>query len=658
MTTHYDQEIDNECGEGIYVLRTFEAIDGCGNMSVATQEIHFSYNQGPSLEIINPLLAGLVSGDTISMPCGFNYPNSITGFGPDDVVFAEDCASNIEIHFTETIITENDCEGGFAQTLVLLTWQGENACAANSQIEIFVNLYDEEVPTILNFEEKMMLSCGDEIPEVIVTDNCSKVEVFIEEYEYIVGRCPDVLVIKRYIYLVDACGNQVAYDQELIFMDEIGPEIFGIEEEVCNDTSMPDAYAYDACMDAFVELIMSEDTMTGCDDGMLLKRTWSAEDNCRNVTIIEQYIVIDDTIAPTINIFDPWVNYFLNNPIVFTSNVDAMQGLESINLASVLGEDNCDPIIVPVYEALTTMAEDCEADGFYSNHLFSWSFSDNCENTSNLDMNVIVIDNEAPIIENMPEDTTIYCQEMIPPPKLIITDHSEYTIEMYEMSMDSISYYRIWTVTDACGNSTTYEQVIRLDNESDLTCAIESVEEIVYCNTHYNEFAGIATGGTAPYTYEWEALSGVCFLQGSIYEDTVQVYVGFTEIILQLTVTDANGCITICTYTITCTDKADGFTTGIDPGFTEGEIFDNMYCIPNPVYNEMILTFNTSFTGPLSIDIYDALGQHKMTLDKNAVMGINQIPLQMESLNEGQYIMRVFAEGSIGLIRFTKIELF
>jgi hypothetical protein len=454
-------------------------------------------------------------------------------------------------------------------------------------------------------------------------------------------------------------------------LDEEGPVISGIEEEVCNDLSLPAATAFDECMNEFVELFMEEEEMEGCDDGLLIKRTWYASDICRNKTIIEQYITLDDTIPPKIKIYDDWVSYFLTNPIAYLSEPFVMEGLNGIYLASVLGEDNCDPLIVPQYENSILKSNDCMNDEFFEERHYSWSFSDNCDNVSSLNLDVKVIDDLAPVIENIPADITLYCRELTPADKLIVFDHSDYTIELQELTKDGINYYRHWIIEDACGNITEHIQKITLDNESDLSCTIEPVEDIIFCNTHKNEFVGIPSGGQAPYTYEWEALTGVCFLQGNVYSDTVLAYVGFTDINLQLTVTDANGCSSVCNYIIHCTDEKE---TLIEPFYSIGNeiqrlnsgknnliseyesVINNARCLPNPASEILIVQFYITQKTNVNIDIYDIIGQLKYTKAIQTYKGEANIPVDLHALEQGQYFIKLSNSDNMVIIPVTIIK--
>jgi hypothetical protein len=668
ITTHFDKQMEMPCGEGSYILRTYEAVDDCGNISQTSQSIYQNDLAYLNVKINNPALASVLSGDTLSFVC---ESTESPDFGPQDISFTDDCGSEVSSYFHEEVITEGECIDGIVHNLIKMVWTGVGICGINENFEIYVDLQQTEMPWIVDFEDTLYVECGEEIPEVVLSYNCSSIDIEIEEKDFELGICPAMFSLTRFIKLTDACGNVVEYEQGIIFLDEEGPIISGIEEEVCDDLSLPAATAFDVCMNEFVELFMQEEEMEGCEDGILIKRSWFASDICRNKTIIEQYISVGDTIPPTIKIYDEWVNYFLENPIAFLSDPEKMEGLNGIYLASVLGEDNCDPLIAPQYEESIEKSNSCMTDGYYENRYYGWSFSDNCDNVSSLELDVKVIDDLAPIIENIPEDITLFCTELTEADELIIFDHSPYTIKMEELTKDGRIYYRYWIIEDACGNITTHTQKIILENESDLSCSIEPVENIIYCNTHKNEFVGIANGGTAPYTYEWEALSGVCFLQGNVYNDTVLAYVGFTDINLQLTVTDANGCVTICNYIIHCADEKE---TLIEPFYSNGNIIqgvtpgqinlneekegiiDDVRCLPNPANEILFIQFHIDKKSNINLDIYDIVGQLKYTYNTISEKGEVIIPVDLAFIDQGQYYVKLYNVKNFVIVPITVIK--
>ena len=105
-------------------------------------------------------------------------------------------------------------------------------------------------------------------------------------------------------------------------------------------------------------------------------------------------------------------------------------------------------------------------DGAYT-IVRTWTATDACGNESFATQNIIVADLTPPVIVNGPADIAVECDAIPSPINPQATDNCDanVTITMEEtrtnvLCLDSYTLTRTWTATDACGNFSTYAQVI------------------------------------------------------------------------------------------------------------------------------------------------------------------------------------------------------
>jgi hypothetical protein len=82
----WDVNIQNPCWNGVAVRRTYEAYDACGNTIRDTTILVPNSEIEPSLEFVNPIMAGLEPGEIIEVNCAA-HEGRFTTFDIDDVSF-------------------------------------------------------------------------------------------------------------------------------------------------------------------------------------------------------------------------------------------------------------------------------------------------------------------------------------------------------------------------------------------------------------------------------------------------------------------------------------------------------------------------------------------------------------------------------------------
>ncbi|MGA1032171.1 MAG: hypothetical protein ACO3US_07050, partial [Ilumatobacteraceae bacterium] len=118
------------------------------------------------------------------------------------------------------------------------------------------------------------------------------------------GSCPGNYSLVRIWLAADNCGNQISHTQTISVLDtqvpswnQSMPADLTVECDAI-PTAPTGLTASDLCdTDVFVSL--DEDRIDGnCSDNYALVRTWTATDDCGNLTSYTQTITVRDTQAP------------------------------------------------------------------------------------------------------------------------------------------------------------------------------------------------------------------------------------------------------------------------------------------------------------------------------------------------------------------------
>jgi len=209
--------------------------------------------------------------------------------------------------------------------------------------------------------------------------------------------------------------------------------------------------AADNCGDATVAF--NETTTDGdCPGNYTINRTWTATDACGNTTTHNQTVTVQDTTAPTFN---------EELPADITAQCDNVPEEETLTAA-----DNCGDATVAFNE--TTTDGDCP--GNYTINR-TWTATDACGNTTTHNQTVTVQDTTAPTFnEELPADITAQCDNVPEEETLTAADNcGDATVAFNETTTDgdcpgNYTINRTWTATDACGNTTTHNQTVTVQD--------------------------------------------------------------------------------------------------------------------------------------------------------------------------------------------------
>ncbi len=326
----FNQEtIDSTCIYNKTIVRTWEAWDGCGNRSTATQRIELRDTAGPILEGI--------PADQI-LTCGVGFP-------PPIVTARDDCDPSPIIRLDSTVYSS------ICDTLyhVVRTWTATDVCGGITTASQRILVLDQQSPVVMGSPRDTSIACGEPLPTEVPTfiDDCTNpVPVFTLD-SVVTGTCPIVNVIYRRWEATDDCGHVTSAEQVITVVDTAGP-VF---------TPLPDTI-FSSCLDSTViiepeiieacNLVLSfTDSMASggnCNTERLIFRTYHAEDNCGRSAEYTQLYYFQDIVPPfwVQEPSDTVLQCFEEIPLPIDPTVaDACSGLNPIALTTRDSQQIC-----------------------------------------------------------------------------------------------------------------------------------------------------------------------------------------------------------------------------------------------------------------------------------------------------------------------------
>ncbi|MFN0013466.1 MAG: HYR domain-containing protein, partial [Saprospiraceae bacterium] len=445
-------EIPGTCPNQYSIKRTWTAEDDCGNITVHTQTITVN-------DVIAPVLFNLPQA-VVSVECSEEVP-----FPPFPPVFATDnCNAPVDLEFVELEVP-GTCPN---QYRVIRRWTAEDDCGNSTVFVQTIIVFDDERPVLHNLPQaEVNVQCSEQVPAlpnpaVFATDNCNApVDLELVEVE-VPGTCPNQYSIIRRWTAEDDCGNSTMFVQRININDVIAPVLSSKPDNVSVECSeqvpaLANVTATDNCNKP-VDVEISEIEIPGtCPNQYQITRTWTAEDDCGNITVHTQTITVNDVIAPTLS----------SKPD--NASVECSEQVPA--LAVVTATDNCNkPVDVEISEI--------EIPGTCPNQYQikrTWTAEDDCGNITVHTQTITVNDVIAPVLFNLPmAEVNVQCSEQVPAlpnPAVFATDNcnAPVDLELVEVEVpgtcpNQYSIIRRWTAEDDCGNSTFFVQRININD--------------------------------------------------------------------------------------------------------------------------------------------------------------------------------------------------
>ena len=412
-------------------IRTFTATDNCGNSVTAYQTIYIN-------DDIPPVLQGVPQD--VTLDCNeTSSPANVTGI--------DNCDNSINVIFSQ-VSSQNGCN-----LLFIRKWMAIDDCNNSVSATQTVTTTDTEAPVFVNQLFDLTINC-DEIPVAgnpVASDDCDDAIAVVLNETVLPGACPYQII--RVWTATDECGNSAVIDQTLTVVDNEAPIVVFLPGDITVDCSSPvqnlDPVFEDNCDNALEVVLTQSNTAAGCSEYMV--RTWTATDDCGNSVTAQQTLTISDISVPTI----------VSAPPNQTINCD-----ELFDNTDPVFDDNCDADVQVAYNIIFNPL----ACG--SQILRTWVATDDCGNQFSYTQTIAVTDMDSPVIENVPPDITLQCDESLPVNSPAIYDgcDPDFDVTYAETTQQSgcnTLIIRSWTATDHCGNtSVAYQTVTKTDSES------------------------------------------------------------------------------------------------------------------------------------------------------------------------------------------------
>ncbi|MEZ4949328.1 MAG: SdrD B-like domain-containing protein [Saprospiraceae bacterium] len=302
-----------------------------------------------------------------------------------------------------------------------------------------------------NFDSDVDPTTGVTLPFVVMQEDSLAFDAGFQDVEgpVVIPKDPDLIGVNDGDTLSFMCGMAPVLDMNLVMaMDNVDPD--------------PEV--------VFIERIVSLGDCENTGSLMLMECGWLATDTCGNQTHWKVYIKVVDN--------DP--------PMLMGIPADIMVDCENIPTPPVVtAEDMCDDNVE------IDMTETVSAGNCPYTITRVWTATDDCGNFSTASQLITVTDQVAPVITQVPNDTTVECGYYPPfdPNTVLATDNCDLDLDItYFDYFDSTSICpyiieRNIIATDNCNNSDTVVQVITIidtqvpvfsnvPNDTTITCDV------------------------------------------------------------------------------------------------------------------------------------------------------------------------------------------
>jgi len=429
-----DNVLQDDCPDSYRLIRKWTATDESGQTATATQTLYVTDSTPPYFaDPIDP------ADDCIEYECPTTPPASSAKLLKDN------CAADQYIPVTTT------CWGDDCTSYTLRTWEGEDECGNSATMDQTVKVTDTVPPELLDIPDDTEAPC-DGIPAFSLapyaTDECdSDVELTKTEAvgSFVEGGCEEY-TITRYWVAEDNCGNDDCKFQNITIYDDTPPELSGVpapETYECSDVgTLVDPTADDNCDDD-VSVVTTETTINPVSD----ECTWtvlydfSAADDCGNEVDDSVMVTVVDTTPP-----------YFNGPELGVDTGICDHGPAYPQTAG----DLCDTDVDVLF---TEEKHDGSCPSEY-NISRKWVATDCGGNTAERTQLVIVLDNGAPTLHNVPDFCEpVSCDESTAVPDVFANDtcDGDVPVEYSETKVpgscpQEYKLVRTWSATDLCGN--------------------------------------------------------------------------------------------------------------------------------------------------------------------------------------------------------------
>ena len=475
--------ISNQSCENQYTIkRTYWATDICGNKTSKIQTITVNDNVAPNISSIPA---------NVTVSCVAEIPVANTS----SVTASDNCSGTLSVTVSADVVSNKTCDNRYT---ISRTYFATDVCGNTSSKTQTILVDDEIAPVISSIPADVTVSCASEVPLantalVTASDNCNGTVSITVSADVVSNQaCANRYTITRTYTATDVCGNKSTSNQIITVFDNTSPVISGVPSSQTYHCAsevpvgqIGSVTVADNCSGLINVTVTDVTTQGNCANRYTITRTWTATDLCGNATSASQSITVYDDIAPQIS----------GVPQSQTYSCAADVPLAQAN--SVVATDNCSG-------AVSVTVADTREDGLCANRYTLtrvWVATDVCGNTSSATQVITVNDQTPPAISGTISETTVSGCYLTDLPAaattvqglatlgLTVTDGCSGTASLTVTSQETVTgscpivVSRVYSISDACGNTSTYTQTINvMDTTAPVITGTASVVTVEGCS--------------------------------------------------------------------------------------------------------------------------------------------------------------------------------
>jgi len=425
-----------------------------------------------------------------------------------------DNGSTYDCGLQSMTVSPNTFNCGHVGTPQTVTLTVTDVRGNSDECQATVTVLDNTMPSI-TCPNGLTVSCLSSVPApnpalVTASDNCVSVS---KEHWYTTApynvECVNRFQITRYYRAFDGSGNSNTCSQIITVFDNTLPVFTFTPANVtvqCNSVpAVGSPTASDGCGGS-VGIAYNGQTVSNqtCTDAYTLTRQWTATDACGNTKTATQRIMVIDTQKPA------FVGASIPANVTVQCDAIPVAGTPSAT-------DNCDALVAITYNGQTTTNGACPNAYTLTRR---WTAADNCGNTVSVSQRITVVDNVKPGFSSFPANTTIACNDPVPPVGSPTASDGCGSATVTYLGQSTTSgncpgnyqIKRTWRATDACGNSTVSTQTIQVSDTGVPVFTSVPGPLTIECNQPLpplvNPTASDACGGYAAITFLGNVPSG------------------------------------------------------------------------------------------------------------------------------------------------------
>ena len=416
ITILSNSQVSGSCAGSI--MRTYKAVDDCGNESTFIQTIDLLDTVSPVLTIDCPDAAFL----TTDGECSADTTSGTLGLAT--YTANDNCDNDLDITFSYADVVTQGCTGSYtvARTFTLTA---EDHCENTTTVSCTQNIEvsDETAPSITTEASSSSVECDGSGNTgafnawlnvkggAIAVDACSNV-IWTNNSVGLSDGCGATGSETVTFTATDACGNYSTTTATFTIVDTTDPVIVAdIETAVpCDEYNNTTAYAFsasDVCSGDDVTVAISDMFMSGPCAGTI-NRIYTVTDACGNESTFDQIINLTDEVAPTFDLHCPETSISISADADDCSADTSVETNGSASFSNV--DDNCDTEV-----AMDVSHEDSQVDGCAGSYVITrvWTVkaTDHCDNVTSktCTQTITVTDDTEPTIGTAASSETVEC---------------------------------------------------------------------------------------------------------------------------------------------------------------------------------------------------------------------------------------------------------